>query len=50
MASVYEQVYARSMRDPEGFWAAVAEDNHKRFLGLLGLVTDQGESSAIDPI
>ena len=26
MASVYEQVYQRSMRDPEGFWAAAAED------------------------
>ena len=26
MASVYEQVYRRSMRDPEGFWAAAAED------------------------
>jgi propionyl-CoA synthetase len=28
MASVYEQVYQRSMRDPEGFWAAAAEDIH----------------------
>jgi propionyl-CoA synthetase len=26
MASSYDEVYARSMRDPEGFWAAVAED------------------------
>jgi len=26
MASIYDEVYARSMRDPEGFWAAVAED------------------------
>jgi propionyl-CoA synthetase len=26
MASVYDQVYERSMRDPEGFWAAAAED------------------------
>src|SRR5437773_47575 len=26
MASVYEQVYERAMRDPEGFWAAAAED------------------------
>ena len=26
MASVYEQVYRRSMRDPEGFWAEAAED------------------------
>jgi propionyl-CoA synthetase len=26
MASVYEQVYQRSMRDPEGFWAEAAED------------------------
>jgi len=26
MASVYGQVYQRSMRDPEGFWAAAAED------------------------
>jgi propionyl-CoA synthetase len=28
MASVYEQVYQRSMRDPEGFWAEAAEDIH----------------------
>src|SRR5713101_6239859 len=26
MASLYEQVYQRSMRDPEGFWASAAED------------------------
>ncbi len=26
MASVYEQVYERAMRDPETFWAAAAED------------------------
>ena len=26
MASVYERVYKRAMRDPEGFWAAAAED------------------------
>jgi propionyl-CoA synthetase len=26
MKSVYDEVYARSMRDPEGFWASVAED------------------------
>ena len=26
MASTYEQVYQWSMRDPEGFWAAAAED------------------------
>jgi propionyl-CoA synthetase len=26
MASVYEEVYARSQRDPEGFWAAAADD------------------------
>src|SRR6266851_2967578 len=26
MASVYEQVYERAMRDPVGFWAAAAED------------------------
>ncbi len=26
--SVYEEAYARSMRDPEGFWAAAAEDVH----------------------
>jgi propionyl-CoA synthetase len=28
MGSVYDEVYARSMRDPEGFWAAAAEDIH----------------------
>jgi propionyl-CoA synthetase len=26
MASVYDQIYERSMRDPEAFWAAAAED------------------------
>src|SRR5215471_4418262 len=26
MPSIYDEVYARSMRDPEGFWAALAED------------------------
>ncbi len=26
--SVYDEVYPRSMRDPQGFWAAVAEDIH----------------------
>src|SRR5256712_4371397 len=26
--SVYDEAYARSMRDPEGFWAAAAEDVH----------------------
>src|SRR5947199_388514 len=26
--SVYDEMYARSMRDPEGFWAAAAEDIH----------------------
>ena len=26
MASMYEEVYQRSMQDPEGFWASVAED------------------------
>ena len=26
MASVYDHVYQQSMRDPEGFWAAAAED------------------------
>jgi propionyl-CoA synthetase len=26
MASTYDQVYARSLRDPDGFWAAAAED------------------------
>jgi propionyl-CoA synthetase len=28
MSSTYEQVYARSMKDPEGFWAEAAEDIH----------------------
>ncbi len=28
MKSVYDEQYARSMRDPEGFWAAAAEDVH----------------------
>src|SRR5712692_3394735 len=28
MATVYDDVYARSMRDPEGFWGAAAEDIH----------------------
>jgi len=28
MASVYEQVYQQSMRDPEEFWAGAAEDIH----------------------
>jgi propionyl-CoA synthetase len=28
MASVYDQVYERSMRDPEGFWATAAENIH----------------------
>ena len=28
MRSVYDEVYARSRRDPEGFWAAAAEDLH----------------------
>jgi propionyl-CoA synthetase len=28
MRSVYDQVYARSMKDPVGFWAAAAEDLH----------------------
>src|SRR4029077_16222784 len=28
MPSVYDEVYARSMRDPEGFWGAAAEDIH----------------------
>jgi propionyl-CoA synthetase len=28
MASVYEQAYGRSMRHPEEFWAAAAEDIH----------------------
>ncbi|HMH52194.1 MAG TPA: propionyl-CoA synthetase [Candidatus Acidoferrum sp.] len=28
MATVYDEMYARSMRDPEGFWAAAAEDIH----------------------
>src|SRR5213595_700064 len=26
--SVYDEVYARSMKDPEGFWAKAAEDIH----------------------
>src|SRR3989442_943033 len=26
--SVYDEIYARSMRDPDGFWAAAAEDIH----------------------
>ena len=26
--SVYDEVYARSMKDPQGFWAAAAEDIH----------------------
>src|SRR6266705_3366201 len=26
--SVYDEVYARSMKDPEGFWARAAEDIH----------------------
>jgi propionyl-CoA synthetase len=26
MASVYQEIYERAMRDPEGFWAAAAED------------------------
>src|SRR3990172_9381190 len=26
--SVYDEVYARSMQDPQGFWAAAAEDIH----------------------
>jgi len=26
MKSQYEETYARSLRDPQGFWAAVAED------------------------
>jgi len=26
--SVYDETYARSMRDPEGFWAAAADDIH----------------------
>jgi propionyl-CoA synthetase len=28
MKSVYEDVYARSLKDPQGFWAAAAEDIH----------------------
>ena len=28
MKSQYDEVYARSLRDPEGFWGAVAEDIH----------------------
>ncbi len=26
MASIYDEVYTRSLQDPEGFWAAAAED------------------------
>src|SRR4026209_1591565 len=26
MTTIYEEVYRRSQRDPEGFWGAVAED------------------------
>src|SRR5439155_112355 len=26
--SIYDETYARSMRDPQGFWAAAAEDIH----------------------
>jgi propionyl-CoA synthetase len=28
MATIYDEVYRRSMSDPEGFWAAAAEDIH----------------------
>ena len=28
MRSVYDEVYGRWQRDPEGFWAAAAEDLH----------------------
>ena len=28
MVTVYDEMYARSMRDPEGFWGAAAEDIH----------------------
>jgi propionyl-CoA synthetase len=28
MVSSYDEVYSRSLRDPEGFWAAAAEDIH----------------------
>jgi propionyl-CoA synthetase len=28
MKSQYDEVYARSLRDPQGFWGAVAEDIH----------------------
>jgi len=28
MATIYNEIYQRSMRDPEGFWAAAAEDVH----------------------
>ncbi len=28
MSSTYDQVYARSLEDPEGFWAEAAEDIH----------------------
>ena len=26
MTTIYEEVYRRSQRDPEGFWGAAAED------------------------
>src|SRR4029077_17565598 len=28
MATIYDEVYRRAQRDPEGFWAAAAEDVH----------------------
>ncbi|HWP74243.1 MAG TPA: propionyl-CoA synthetase [Methylomirabilota bacterium] len=28
MATIYDEVYRRAQRDPEGFWAAAAEDIH----------------------
>ena len=28
MATIYDEVYQRARRDPEGFWAAAAEDVH----------------------
>ena len=28
MGNVYDEAYGRSLRDPQGFWAAVAEDIH----------------------
>jgi len=28
MASIYQEVYRRALSDPEGFWAAAAEDVH----------------------